>query len=82
MVAYAQTFSLGRITFPRSSQPNEPGGRARQLTGRTDAALLAGVAFACSPYRLAHAYHLQVLVSGWMPIAFYGQVGIGFDYRW
>lgn len=45
---------------------------ARQLTGRTDAALLAGVAFACSPYRLAHAYHLQVLVSGWMPIAFYG----------
>lgn len=45
---------------------------ARLLTGRADAALLAGVAFACAPYRLAHAYHLQVLVSGWMPIAFYG----------
>ena len=45
---------------------------ARHLTGRADAALLAGVAFACAPYRLAHAYHLQVLLSGWMPIAFYG----------
>ena len=45
---------------------------ARLLTGRADAAFLAGVAIACSPYRLAHAYHLQVLVSGWMPIALYG----------
>jgi hypothetical protein len=41
---------------------------ARELTGRTDAALLAGVAFACSPYRVPHIYHLQVLMSGWMPL--------------
>ena len=44
----------------------------RELTGRADAALLAGLAAACSPYRLAQAYHLQVLVSGWMPIALCG----------
>ena len=45
---------------------------ARELTSRTDAALLAGVAAACSPYRLGHDYHLQVLVSGWMPLALLG----------
>jgi hypothetical protein len=43
----------------------------RELTGRADAAFIAGVAFACSPYRVPQAYHLQVLVSGWMPIALY-----------
>ena len=43
----------------------------RELTGRFDAALLAGVAFACSPYRVPLASHLQVLVSGWMPVALY-----------
>jgi hypothetical protein len=45
---------------------------ARDLTGRADAAFVAGVAFACAPYRVAQLYHLQVLVSGWMPIALYG----------
>lgn len=44
----------------------------RALTGRADAAFVAGLAMACSPYRLAHTYHLQVLVSGWMPVALYG----------
>jgi uncharacterized membrane protein len=39
----------------------------RELTGRADAAFIAGVAFACSPYRVPMASHLQVLVSGWMP---------------
>jgi hypothetical protein len=43
----------------------------RELTGRADAAFIAGVAFACSPYRVPQAYHLQVLVSGWMPVALY-----------
>jgi hypothetical protein len=43
----------------------------RELTGRVDAAFIAGVAFACSPYRVPQAYHLQVLVSGWMPVALY-----------
>ena len=37
-----------------------------------DAACVAGVAAAFAPYRLGHDFHLQVLVSGWMPIAFLG----------
>jgi hypothetical protein len=41
---------------------------ARDLTGRRDAGLLAGVAFACSPLRAPHMFHLQVLMSGWMPL--------------
>ncbi len=43
----------------------------RELTGRADAAFIAGVAFACAPYRVPQSYHLQVLVSGWMPVALY-----------
>lgn len=42
---------------------------ARDLWGRTDAALLAGLAFAVTPYRVAQTTHLQVLINGWMPIA-------------
>lgn len=45
---------------------------ARTVTGRADAAFVAGVAMAASPYRLAQVWHLQVLVSGWMPIALAG----------
>jgi hypothetical protein len=40
----------------------------RALVGRSDAALLAGLAFELSPYRLAQSTHLQVLMNGWMPI--------------
>jgi len=40
----------------------------RALWGRADAALLAGLAFALTPYRLAQTTHLQVLMNGWMPI--------------
>jgi hypothetical protein len=40
----------------------------RTLWGRADAAMLAGLAFALTPYRLAHTTHLQVLMNGWMPI--------------
>jgi hypothetical protein len=40
----------------------------RDLWGRTDAAILAGLAFALTPYRLAQSTHLQVLMNGWMPI--------------
>jgi hypothetical protein len=40
----------------------------RALWGRTDAALLAGLAFELTPYRLAQTPHLQVLMNGWMPI--------------
>ncbi len=40
----------------------------RALTGRLDAALLAGLVFELTPYRLAQSTHLQVLMNGWMPI--------------
>lgn len=42
------------------------------LWGRRDAAWLGALAFACAPHRALHLGHLQVLVSGWMPIALWG----------
>ena len=45
---------------------------ARELTGRADAAFVAGVAFAFAPYRVASLSHVQVLSSAWMPFAVYG----------
>jgi hypothetical protein len=42
---------------------------ARDLTGRRDAAILAGLAFMWCPYRAPQVTHLQVLMNGWMPIA-------------
>jgi hypothetical protein len=39
------------------------------LTGRRDAAFVAGTAFAFAPYRLAHLQHLQLLSSYWMPLS-------------
>ena len=45
---------------------------ARELTGRRDAAFLAGLIFAFSPMRALHVSHLQVLAWGWMPIALVG----------
>jgi hypothetical protein len=44
----------------------------RSLWGRRDAAWVGALAFACAPHRAMHASHLQVLVSGWMPIALWG----------
>jgi hypothetical protein len=40
----------------------------RSLTANRWAGVLAGIAFAFCPYRVAQIYHLQVLMSGWMPI--------------
>jgi hypothetical protein len=45
---------------------------ARELTGRTDAAFVAGLAFAFAPYRVASLPHVQVLSSAWMAFALYG----------
>jgi len=42
---------------------------ARRVTARDDAALVAGVIFAFAPARFAQIGHLQVLMSGWMPLA-------------
>jgi hypothetical protein len=45
---------------------------ARELTGRRDAAFLAGLMFAFSPVRALHVSHIQVLAWGWIPIALWG----------
>lgn len=42
---------------------------ARSLTGRRDAAALAGLIYAFNPYRTLQVTLLQVLMAGWMPIA-------------
>jgi hypothetical protein len=41
----------------------------RSITGRRPAGVIAGMAFAFVPYRAAQIPHLQVLMTGWMPIA-------------
>jgi hypothetical protein len=39
------------------------------LTGRHDAAFIAGLVFGFNPYRLEQTPHIQVLTCWWMPIA-------------
>jgi len=45
---------------------------ARDLTGRTDAAIVAAAVYAFYPYRMAQISHLQLLVNGWMPLSLLG----------
>jgi hypothetical protein len=59
-VAFVASFALAGIGMWRL---------ARRLTGRDDAAIIAGAIFAFAPARLGHIGHLQVLMSGWMPLA-------------
>ena len=42
---------------------------ARALTGRRDAAALAALAYAFTPFRVAHLAHLQWLMTGWLPLS-------------
>ncbi len=44
----------------------------RALTGRIDAALIAGALFALYPYRFEHYSHLELLMTMWMPLALLG----------
>src|SRR5690242_1118808 len=44
----------------------------RSLTGSRVAGVVAGAVFAFCPYRADQYSHLQVLTSGWMPIALWG----------
>ena len=44
----------------------------RELTGSVAAGLVAGLAFAFAPYRIANIPHLQVLSSAWMPFVLFG----------
>ena len=41
----------------------------RSLSGRRDAALLAALAYAFTPYRVAQFAHLQWLMTGWLPLS-------------
>ena len=42
---------------------------ARALTGRRDAALLAALAYAFTPHRVAQFAHLPWLMTGWLPLS-------------
>src|SRR5262249_8296515 len=42
---------------------------ARELTGSAAAALVGALAFAFAPYRWAQLNHVQVLSTGWIPLA-------------
>lgn len=44
----------------------------RALTGRRDAAVIAGVIFALHPYRLEHYSHLELQMTVWMPLCLWG----------
>ena len=41
----------------------------RALTGRRDAAIVAGAIFALYPYRFEHYSHLELQMTMWMPLA-------------
>jgi hypothetical protein len=41
----------------------------RYLTGRFSGGVLAGIVFAFAPFRFDHYMHLELLWSGWMPLA-------------
>jgi hypothetical protein len=45
---------------------------ARELTGSREGALVAGLAYAFAPYRVASLPHLQVLSSAWLPFVLFG----------
>ena len=64
IIAYNVTFLL---TFVLSGTAAYILGR--ELTGRRDAAWVAGLAYAFAPYRFSQIAHLQVLASFWMPLA-------------
>jgi MFS family permease len=59
-VAFIASFAFAAIAMWRL---------ARRLTGRDDVAIVAGAIFAFAPARLGQIGHLQVLMSGWMPLA-------------
>ena len=57
------------LSFPLSALAAHALGHT--LTGRHDAAAIAGLAFGFNPYRIAQAPHLQVLVAFGMPAAMF-----------
>ena len=53
-----------------------------QLTRRHDLALVAGLAYAFAPYRMAQLAHIQVLSSYWMPFSLLGLHLFAAEPRW
>jgi hypothetical protein len=45
---------------------------ARELTGSRAAAFAGGLCFAFGPFRLAQIAHVQMVATGWIPIALWG----------
>ena len=45
---------------------------ARELTGSRAAAAIAGAYYAFCPFRMAQIPHIQMVATGWMPIALWG----------
>jgi hypothetical protein len=45
---------------------------ARELTGSRAAAAVAGAYYAFCPFRMAQISHIQMVATGWMPIALWG----------
>ena len=45
---------------------------AHSLTGSRPAALIAGAYYAFCPYRMLQVMHIQMIATGWLPIALFG----------
>ena len=54
------------LSFPAAALASHA--LALRLTGRHDAALIAGLAFGFHPYRTAQMPHVQMLLTCWMPL--------------
>jgi len=55
---------------------------ARSVTGSTSAAFLAGLAWACWPYRTAHLLHLQLQALYFLPLALWALTRVAAGRRW
>ncbi len=55
---------------------------ARSVTGSTSGAFLAGLAWACWPYRTAHLLHLQLQSLYFLPLALWALTRVAAGRRW
>ena len=67
ITAYNVAFLL---TFPLSALAAHA--LVFRLTGRHDAAVIAGLVYGFNPFRIAHFPQIQVMTSYWMPLALLG----------
>jgi len=58
------------ILFPIAASGLAMFALARYLTGSRGAGILAGIVFACAPYRFDHLAHMELQWTMWMPLAF------------